>query len=411
MPGVLSGAERQRRAAVTALAVGLAAFAVVAAVVVSGGSASLDGAVNEAVAAHRSQSLTDFFSGYTGAGQWFVISAAGVAAMAGLAATSRPRSAAFLAVAVAAALLLDPLLKVIFSRERPPSENAALHVSGLAFPSGHSLASATLALAIVVVAWPTRWRWPIAALAVAFALLMGLSRLYLGVHWLTDVVGAWALALAIVGAAALVVPPRAATRGTTRARRPHAPAAVEVVLVDWGGTLMEDDGTQQGPMATWPHVAAVEGAAEALEALGAAHRIVVATNAEDSGARDVRAALARVDLADLVDDVVSSRDVGAAKPDPFFYRAVLLRHGRGGVPLPPQHAVMVGDSWTNDVEGARLAGVRAIWFNPSRSIRPAGAAPPDGEITRLRDLPRAVAALEGRTAAPQREAGRHADSG
>ena len=90
--------------------------------------------------------------------------------------------------------------------------------------------------------------------------------------------------------------------------------------------------------------------------------------------------------ADLVDDVVSSRDVGVAKPDPFFYRAALLRAGpRRRPPAGRERAVMVGDSWANDVEGARRAGLRAVWFNRARAS-PAGrrAAPPDAEISAAR---------------------------
>lgn len=213
---MLSIGRSSRRATVAALVTGLAAFTVVAALVASGASDSLDMAVNEAFAAHRSAGLTGFFEGYTGAGRWFIIAAAGIAVIAGLTATNRPRAAAFLGVALAAALLLDPLLKAAFGRARPPAENAALHVSGLAFPSGHSLASATLALAIVVIAWPTRWRWPAAVVVVTFAVLMGLSRLYLGVHWLMDVLGAWAAAVAIVAATALVLPPRRAADAADR---------------------------------------------------------------------------------------------------------------------------------------------------------------------------------------------------
>ena len=152
MPGVLSERRPHRRAALAALVAGLAAFAVVAVLVVSGASAGLDTAVNAGLAARRSPAVTGFFRSYTGAGQWFVIAAAAVMVIATLTATSRRKAAAFLGVAVAAALVLDPLLKALIGRARPPAENAALHVSGLAFPSGHSLASATLALAIVVVA-------------------------------------------------------------------------------------------------------------------------------------------------------------------------------------------------------------------------------------------------------------------
>ena len=65
--------------------------------------------------------------------------------------------------------------------------------------------------------------------------------------------------------------------------------------------------------------------------------------------------LAPLGLLELVDGVVTSADVGAAKPDPaLFHRALEL----AGVPAAG--AVHVGDSVENDVEGARAAGIRAL---------------------------------------------------
>ena len=202
----------------------------------------------------------------------------------------------------------------------------------------------------------------------------------------------------------LLFPAGGGEEGRTDRRRPRAqprgrgfarirPGPLEVVFLDWGDTLMVDDQSQPGPMAAWPEVRAVAGAQEALRRLRPQYRLLVATNADDSGERDVLAALSRAGLDGLVDGVVSSRDVGARKPDAVFYRAALLRAGRAGLPLEATRAVMVGDSWSNDVAGAQAVGLRAVWLNPSRARRPAGAAAPDAEIRRLADLPQALAKL------------------
>ena len=363
----------------------------------------LDGRVNAFVAAHRSAALTTFFSGYTGLGRWLVLAAATAAVLAALVRRARRRDAVFLLIAMTMSPLLNLTLKQLFERARPPAESAVLSVSGYAFPSGHTMSSATFALALAVIAWPTRWRWPAAGLAATFALLMGLSRVYLGVHWLTDVLAGWVLAVAVVAATQLIVESVIARR-SHRERESRVTDPVEVVFLDWGGTLMVDDGKQSGPMAAWPEVRAMDGAQDALRRLRPHYRLLVATNADDSGERDVLAALSRVGLDGLVDGVVSSRDVGARKPDALFYRAALLRAGRAGLPLAPARAVMVGDSWPNDVAGARAAGLRAVWLNPSKARRPAGAAAPDAEIRRLADLPQALARLSD--AAPVAPSGR-----
>jgi membrane-associated phospholipid phosphatase len=68
-----------------------------------------------------------------------------------------------------------------------------------AFPSGHATGSATLAAAAVIVAWSDRrWRWPVVIAAIAYAFAVGLSRVYLGVHYPADVVAGWALGTAWV---------------------------------------------------------------------------------------------------------------------------------------------------------------------------------------------------------------------
>jgi len=79
------------------------------------------------------------------------------------------------------------LLKSAYDRPRPVGGLLATHSAS--FPSGHAIAGAVTAVGIVIVLLPPgprRWRWEVQA--AVFAGLMALSRTYLGVHWLSDVV-------------------------------------------------------------------------------------------------------------------------------------------------------------------------------------------------------------------------------
>jgi putative hydrolase of the HAD superfamily len=63
-------------------------------------------------------------------------------------------------------------------------------------------------------------------------------------------------------------------------------------------------------------------------------------------------------LRPLVDELVVSAEEGVSKPDPVIFLRALARLG-----CEASEAVMVGDTWTSDIVGARAAGIRAIWFN------------------------------------------------
>jgi putative hydrolase of the HAD superfamily len=66
-------------------------------------------------------------------------------------------------------------------------------------------------------------------------------------------------------------------------------------------------------------------------------------------------------LAAHVDVLIVSEEVGLSKPDPGIFQMALDR-----LNVHAEDAVMVGDSWTADVAGARACGMRAFWFNPLR---------------------------------------------
>ena len=74
-------------------------------------------------------------------------------------------------------------------------------------------------------------------------------------------------------------------------------------------------------------------------------------------------------LDQFVDELVVSGEVGVSKPDPLIFYTALDR-----LRVTADETVMVGDSWIADIEGARAAGIRAIWFNPSGSVAPDASA-------------------------------------
>lgn len=153
--------------------------------------------------AHRTPALDGFFSAVTwlgGTNVLFVI----VGAVAVLLAARRHRRNALLAVV---APLLGALtivaMKHAFQRERPEGA-LALGIDSYSFPSGHATASAASLLTIgYVLARERLVPWWSLGVAAVLALLIGASRVYLDVHWATDVAGGWAVGtgLALAGVA------------------------------------------------------------------------------------------------------------------------------------------------------------------------------------------------------------------
>ena len=124
--------------------------------------------------------------------------AALVLAGSGLLALARRRAGAlFLLASFWGALALETAVKHLYGRPRPDLVPHAARVFTASFPSGHATVSAAVCLAAALLlgrARPERW-FALFAAAVAACLvaLVGVSRIYLGVHWPTDVAAGWAL--------------------------------------------------------------------------------------------------------------------------------------------------------------------------------------------------------------------------
>lgn len=121
--------------------------------------------------------------------------------VAGYLALVRKRAAAWLVLgSVGGGIALSAGLKTLFQRPRPDLVPHAVEVYTASFPSGHAMLSAVtyLTLGVLVAQVQARWhtRGYVLALAVATTLLVGASRIYLGVHWPSDVLAGWCLGAA-----------------------------------------------------------------------------------------------------------------------------------------------------------------------------------------------------------------------
>lgn len=125
--------------------------------------------------------------------QWGVVPF-DLALVAVLALKRRAREGLFAGLALAGSALLNIATKQIFARERPSLWESIAPETTFSFPSGHAMGSMTLAWVLLLLVWRTRWRWPVAITAATFTWLVGLSRIYLGVHYPSDILAGWTAA-------------------------------------------------------------------------------------------------------------------------------------------------------------------------------------------------------------------------
>lgn len=117
------------------------------------------------------------------------------------------RLAAWASVTAVAGALTGVSVKSVVERARPHLPEPVAHAPGFAFPSGHAMTAVTSCAVLLLVLLPLvprAWRPLPWALAVISVVGVGFTRVALGVHWVSDVVGGWLLGLAVVTATTLV---------------------------------------------------------------------------------------------------------------------------------------------------------------------------------------------------------------
>ena len=141
-------------------------------------------------------------------------------------------SSLLLVVGLAGGVVLSEGLKAVFERARPPAAMQAVETINASFPSGHALLSTVFYLTVAVMltrAFPReRFKVFVLGVGILMALLVGLTRIYLGAHWATDVFAGWAVGAAWAMALWLVAYGVARWQKRRRAPLQDEPSPVEV---------------------------------------------------------------------------------------------------------------------------------------------------------------------------------------
>ena len=170
-----------------------------------------------------------------------------------LLARKRWRAALHWLITVACVGLLTEALKLYTAVERPPLLNSAQ--MSYAFPSAHaSLSVAVFGFLAVIVARELRnnWHWVPYSMAVFMVVAIGFSRLYLGVHWLSDVLAGWSLGLAWVALMGIAYRHHPAPAVSTKIFTPLAVSTLLLLAGFYGSQQLDKDLAFYRPLTTTP---------------------------------------------------------------------------------------------------------------------------------------------------------------
>lgn len=150
-------------------------------------------------------SLTAVMEAVTLLGGIVVVPVAATGAAVALWCRGSRRNATLLTAAVVGSTLLNTALKSVFQRSRPDFWEHLVTENSYSFPSGHAMASMALAASLVVLGWGTRWRWSAVVAGAVYVLAVGISRMYLGVHYPSDVIAGWCVSVLWVAVVVVVL--------------------------------------------------------------------------------------------------------------------------------------------------------------------------------------------------------------
>ncbi|NJO42641.1 MAG: phosphatase PAP2 family protein [Cyanobacteria bacterium CRU_2_1] len=119
----------------------------------------------------------------------------------------RWRSLTYFLITMIGCGLINHTAKAFLHRVRPSLWDYP-RLTSFSFPSGHAMSSMVLVAALIILTWGTRWCWVVLMFGSVFVVAIGWTRLYLGVHYPSDILAGWMMSIAWAVAVSLIVRPR-----------------------------------------------------------------------------------------------------------------------------------------------------------------------------------------------------------
>ena len=157
----------------------------------------VDQAVLRAINSHATSTLDTLFLTLTNLGSAIFVTTATLLLLVSSLVRKRYRLAIFITIVMGGMIICNLLLKALFERPRPDLWEWLIQETSYSFPSGHATASMALGIVLLVYFWHTKWRIFVCVMALLYVLTVSFSRLYLGVHYPSDIIGGWLLSLSI----------------------------------------------------------------------------------------------------------------------------------------------------------------------------------------------------------------------
>lgn len=119
----------------------------------------------------------------------------------------RWRSLAYLFTTALGSAIINRTAKMLMHRVRPQLWVSGAPEFDFAFPSGHAMTSMTLVAMLLILTWATSWRWLVLTVGSLYILVIGWTRLYLGVHFPSDILAGWMVAIAWAIGVSIIIKP------------------------------------------------------------------------------------------------------------------------------------------------------------------------------------------------------------